>query len=54
MLFVPEEFWPLKVNFKTKDCTFSSDLIKKNGEDLKKVPISTEEEAKKIKNDIEN
>ena len=27
--FCPEEFWPIKVDFKTKDCTFSSDLIKK-------------------------
>ena len=46
--FCPEEFWPIKVDFKTEDCTFSSDLIKKNGEDLKKVPINTEDEAKKI------
>ena len=52
--FCPEEFWPIKVDFKTEDCTFSSDLIKKNGEDLKKVPIKTEDEAKNLKNEIEN
>ena len=43
--FCPEEFWPLKVDFKAKDCTFSSDLIRHDGEDLKKVPINTEGEA---------
>ncbi len=52
--FCPEEFWPLKVDFKTKDCTFSSDLIKNNGEDLKKAPINSEDEAKKLKLEIEN
>ena len=52
--FCPEEFWPLKVDFKTEDCTFSSDLIRHNGEDLKKAPINTEREALDLKNDIEN
>jgi DNA topoisomerase-1 len=52
--FCPEEFWPIKVDFNAKDCNFSSDLIKKNGDDLKKVPIKTEDEAKKIKYEIEN
>nr|GIR52438.1 MAG: hypothetical protein CM15mP61_11470 [Gammaproteobacteria bacterium] len=52
--FCPEEFWPLKVDFKTEDCTFSSDLIKNNGEDLKKVPINTEVEALNLKYEIEN
>ena len=54
MLFVPEEFWPIKVDFKTEDSIFSSDLIKKNGEDLKKVPINLRKKLKKMKNDIEN
>ena len=52
--FCPKEFWPLKVDFKTKDCTFSSELIRHNGEDLKKIPINSEDEAKKIKQEIEN
>ncbi len=52
--FCPEEFWPLKVDFKTEDCSFSSDLIKHNGEDLKKVPITTEIEALNLKYEIEN
>ena len=52
--FCPEEFWPLKVDFKTEDCTFSSDLIKHKGEDLKKVPINTEKEALNLKYEIEN
>ena len=51
--FCPEEFWPLKVNFKTEDCIFSSDLIKQNGEDLKKVPINTESDALNLKHEIE-
>ncbi len=52
--FCPEEFWPLKVNFKTKECTFSSDLISKNGADLKKVPIISEIDALKLKKEIES
>ena len=52
--FCPEEFWPLKVNFKTVDCIFSSDLIKQNGEDLKKVPINAESDALNLKHEIEN
>ena len=52
--FDPEEFWPLKVDFNTKECTFSSDLISHNGVDLKKVPVNTESDAVNIKNDIEN
>ncbi len=52
--FSPEEFWPLKVDFKTEDCSFSSDLIRYNEEDLKKAPIKTEEEALKLKFEIEN
>ena len=52
--FCPEEFWPLKVNFKTVDCIFSSDLIRQNGEDLKKVPINTESDALNLKHEIEN
>ena len=52
--FCPEEFWPIKVDFKTEDCTFSSDLLTHNGEDLKKVPINNEREALDIKNEIEN
>ena len=54
MLFVQKSFGLLRLDFKTEDCTFSSDLIKKNGEDLKKVPISTEEKQKNLKNEIEN
>ena len=52
--FCPEEFWPLNVNFKTKECTFSSDLISQNGADLKKVPITSEIEALNLKKDIES
>jgi len=52
--FCPEEFWPLKVNFKTKECTFSSDLISQNGVDLKKVPIISEIDALKLKKEIES
>ena len=52
--FCPEEFWPIKVDFKTKDCSFSSDLIKNNGEDLKKAPINSEDKAIKLKLEIEN
>ena len=52
--FCPEEFWPLNVNFKTKECTFSSDLISQNGADLKKVPIISEIEALNLKKDIES
>ena len=52
--FCPEEFWPLKVNFKTVDCIFSSDLIRQNGEDLKKVPINTESDALNLKHELEN
>jgi DNA topoisomerase-1 len=52
--FCAEEFWPLKVDFKTEDCAFSSDLIRHNGEDLKKVPINTEGEALNLKYEIEN
>ena len=52
--FSPEEFWPLKVNFNTKDCTFSSDLIRNNGEDLKKIPINNEDKANNLKEEIEN
>ena len=52
--FCPEEFWPLKVNFKTKECTFSSDLISQNGADLKKVPIISEIDALKLKKEIES
>ena len=52
--FCPEEFWPLKVDFKTENCSFSSDLIRYNEEDLKKVPINTEGEALKLKFEIEN
>ena len=52
--FCPEEFWPIKVDFKTEDCTFSSDLLTHNGEDLKKVPINNEREALDLKNEIEN
>tara|TARA_B100001057_G_scaffold177341_1_gene178192 strand:+ start:9815 stop:12307 length:2493 start_codon:yes stop_codon:yes gene_type:complete len=52
--FCPVEFWPLKVDFNTKDSTFSSDLIKHNGEDLKKTPINNEDEANNLKEEIEN
>ncbi len=52
--FCPEEFWPIKVDFKTKECSFSSDLIRINGEDLKKMPINSEGEAHNLKQDIEN
>ena len=52
--FCPEEFWPIKVDFKTEECTFSSDLIRFNGEDLKKAPINTEREALSTKYEIEN
>ncbi len=52
--FCPEEFWPLKVNFKTVDCIFSSDLIRQNGEDLKKIPINAESDALNLKHEIEN
>ena len=52
--FDPKEFWPLKVDFKTKDCTFSSDLIRHDGVDLKKVPINTESNAVNLKKEIEN
>jgi Topoisomerase IA len=52
--FCPEEFWPLKVNFKTKECTFSSDLISQNRADLKKVPIISEIDALKLKKEIES
>ncbi len=52
--FCPEEFWPIKVDFKTKDCTFTSDLIRQNEEDIKKAPIKSEDQAKKTKHEIEN
>ena len=52
--FCPEEFWPIKVDFKTEECTFSSDLIRCNGEDLKKAPLNTEGEALNTKYEIEN
>ena len=52
--FCPEEFWPIKVDFKAEDCTFGSDLIIHKGEDLKKVPITTEVEALNLKHEIEN
>ena len=52
--FCPEEFWPLKANFKTVDCIFSSDLIRHNGKDLKKIPINDEGEALNLRNEIEN
>ena len=52
--FCPEEFWPLKVDFNTKECNFSSDLIKHNGKDLKKTPINNEDEANNLKEEIEN
>ena len=52
--FCPEEYWPVKVEFKTNNCSFSSDLIKINGDDLKKAPISFEGKALKIKNEIED
>ncbi len=52
--FCPEEFWPIKVDFKTKDCTFTSDLIRQNEEDVKKAPIKSEDQAKKTKHEIEN
>jgi len=50
--FCPEEFWPIKVDFKTEDCIFSSDLIRNNGEDLKKIPINFEDDAKKLQQQI--
>ena len=52
--FSPEEFWPIKVDFKTEDSIFSSDLIKNNGDDLKKFPIKSEVDAKNLKEEIEN
>ena len=52
--FCPEEFWPIKVDFNSEDCTFSSDLISNNGKDLKKIPINSQDEAKKIKDEIES
>ena len=50
--FCPEEFWPIKVDFKTEDCIFSSDLIRNNGEDLKKIPINFKDDAKKLQQQI--
>ncbi len=50
--FCPEEFWPIKVDFKTEDYIFSSDLIRNNGEDLKKIPINFKDDAKKLQQQI--
>ena len=51
--FCPEEFWPIKAEFKTKDCIFSSDLVRNNGDDLKKTPVISEVDAKNLKQKIE-
>ena len=52
--FCPDEYWPIKVNFKTEDCSFSSDLISIDGKNLKKVPINVEDEALNIKHEIDS
>ena len=52
--FCPKEYWPIKVDFNTKNCAFSSDLIRINGEDLKKVSINKKNEALNVKHDIES
>ncbi len=52
--FIPKEFWPVKLEFKAKECNFSSDLIINDGKDLKKIPINSEVEAKKVKQEIKN
>ena len=52
--FCPDEYWPIRVNFKTEDCSFSSDLISIDGENLKKVPINNEDEALNIKLEIDS
>ncbi len=51
--FCPEEFWPIKVDFKTEDHIFNSDLVRFNGNDLKKIPIKSEQEAFNLRQEIE-
>jgi DNA topoisomerase-1 len=52
--FKSEEYWTIKVIFRTKNGEFEADLYKINDKILNKLDIKNENEAKKIKEKIKN
>jgi DNA topoisomerase-1 len=51
---VKEEYWPLSSKFKFDDFIFDAELIKFNEEDLKKNPISSENDVMAIESELKS
>ena len=51
---VKEEYWPISSKFKFDDFIFDAELIKLNEEDLKKNPISSENDVKEIESELKS
>ena len=51
---VKEEYWPISSKFTFKDFTFEAELIKSNDSDLKKTPVSSEDQKNKIQSELKS
>ena len=51
---IKEEYWPVSSKFAFKDFTFEAELIKSNDSDLKKTPVSSEDQKNKIQSELKS
>ena len=51
---IKEEYWPISSKFAFKDFTFEAELIKSNDSDLKKTPVSSEDQKNKIQSELKS
>ena len=51
---IKEEYWPISSKFAFKDFTFEAELIKSNDLDLKKKPVSSEDQKNKIQSELKS
>ena len=51
---IKEEYWPISSKFEYNDFIFDAELIKRNEEDLKKNPISSEKDVREIESELKS
>ena len=51
---IKEEYWPISSKFAFKDFTFEAELIKSYDSDLKKTPVSSEDQKNKIQSELKS
>ena len=51
---IKEEYWPISSKFTFKEFTFEAELVKSNDSDLKKTPVSSEDQKNKIQSEFKS